>query len=82
MSWSAAILTESKVSEFCGCLSLFLRVGLCKENEIHLFRNWFPSVIWAMISIRKFSISWRQYEIYTDFVDKDCVLTDHKIFDN
>ena len=46
-SWSAAILTDSKVSEFCGCLSyIFPRVGLRKENEIPLFRNWFPSVIW------------------------------------
>ena len=57
-SWSEAILTESKVSELCGCLTyIFPRVGLRKENEIPLFRNWFPSVIWDMICIRKFSIS-------------------------
>ena len=35
-----AILTESKVSELCGCLKyIFQRVGLRKENEIPLFRN-------------------------------------------
>ena len=40
MSGSAAILTESKVSELCGCLPyIFPRVGLGKENEIPLFRN-------------------------------------------
>ena len=34
-SWSAAILTEGKVTEFCGCLKyIFQRVGLRKENEI------------------------------------------------
>ena len=40
MSWSAAILTESKVSEFCGCLKyIFQRIGLRKENEILLFNK-------------------------------------------
>ena len=70
---AAAILTKSEVSEFCGCLKyIFQRVGLRKENEIPLFRNWFPSVIWDMICIRKFSISYHsQYEICTDFADKD-----------
>ena len=84
MSWSAAILTESKVSEFCGCLKyMFQRVGLCKENEIPLFRNWFPSVIWDVICIKKFSISCHnQCEIYTDFVDRDSKRTVHKIFVN
>ena len=79
MSWSAAILTESKVSELCGCLKyIFQRVGLRKENEFSLFRNWFPSFIWDMICIRKFSISYHsQYEIYIDFADKDCGLSAH-----
>ena len=79
-SWSAAILTESKVSEFCGCLKyIFQRVGLRKENEIPLFRNWFPSVIWDVICIKKFSISFHsQYEINTDFVHKDCGLSAHR----
>ena len=72
MSWSAAILTESKVSEFCGCLKyIFQRVGLRTENEIPLFRNWFPSVTWDVICIKKFSISFlSQYEIYTDFAHR------------
>ena len=79
MSWSAAILTESKVSEFCGCPKyIFQRVGLRKENEIPLFRNWFPSIIWYVICIRKFSISCHsQYKIYTDFANKDCGLSAH-----
>ena len=78
-SWSAAILTDSKVSEFCGCLSyIFPRVGLRKENEIPLFRNWFPSIMWGMVSIRKFSISCHiQYEIYIDFEDNECGLSAH-----
>ena len=78
-SWSAAILTESKVSELCRCLKyIFQRVGLRKENEIPLFRNWFQSVIWDMICIRKFSISYHsQDEIYVDFADKDCGLSAH-----
>ena len=76
-SWSAAILTESKVSELCDCLKyIFQRVGLRKENEITLFRNLFQSVIWDMICIRKFSISCHnQYKIYIDFADKDCELS-------
>jgi len=79
MSWFAVILTESKVSEFCGCLKyIFQRVGLRKENEIPLFRNWFPSLIWDVICIRKFSISCHsEYEIYIAFADKDCGLSAH-----
>ena len=78
-SISAIILIESKLSEFSGCLKyIFRRVGLRKENEAPLFRNWFPSVIWNMICIRKFSISCHsQYEIYIDFADKDCGLSAH-----
>ena len=81
------ILTESKVSKLCGCLKyIFQRVGLRKENEIPLFRNWFPSVIWHMICIRKFSIFCHsQYEIYIEFAEKvtvDLVRTDYKVFNN
>jgi len=77
-SWSAAaILTESKVSNsVVASKYIFQRVGLRKKNEIPLFRNWFPSVIWDMICIRKFSISRHcQYEIYTDFADKDFMIS-------
>ena len=80
MSWSGAILTESKVSEFCVCLRhIFQRVALRTENEIPLFKNWFPSVTWDVICIKKFSISFNsQYEINTDFADEDCGLSAHR----
>ena len=49
-----SILTESKVSKLCGCLTYIMpRVHLREENEIALFRKWFPSVIRGMICIWK-----------------------------